>query len=294
MRFAKAALKVARKRLSRYRTKFPRHDFEWPQLVACLLLRQFLRLDYRGVEQMLLEHKELRMVLDLRQRVPDHTVLCRAIGHIRLKEIERLLDETVDCMVRLRRRPGRPPKRKTVIPDSTGLRWDSASRSYWRKVRRNSRFRRWPQWSVTIDRKTHVILSQVADVGPRSDHCEFESLIQQAQRRRPSDDLLGDAGYDSDKNLRLCEEDWQLQPIIKIKMGRPSQGGAISSERRRQLHKRFPKRRYGQRWQVESAFSAHKRRFGDVLRSRTRANRRREQLLRGILHNCAVLRPSRM
>ena len=109
VRFAAAALTIARAQLPQYRTKYSRHDFEWPQLVTCLLVGQFLRLDYRGTEQMLVEHEPLRRTLELR-RVPDHTVLCRAMGNISPLAIEKLLDETVTRLVRLRRRQTPSPK----------------------------------------------------------------------------------------------------------------------------------------------------------------------------------------
>jgi len=297
VRFARMAIAVARQQLPRYRTRFSRRDYEWPQLVACLLVRQFLRLDYRGTEQVLREFTALRRALGLRC-TPDHTALCRALRNLTLPQLERLLDETVARMVRLRCGPGRPPQHATVIPDSTGLRFDCTSRSYWHRIKRHGRFHRWPKWSIAADRKTHMILSQVADIGPRSDHCEFAALVDEAQRRRPSTELLADAGYDSHHNLRWCQEHHGLTAIIKVKkVGRPGpqgvEGSPITSPLRRRLFDRLPRRRYGQRWQVESAFSAHKRRFGDRIHSRTQARRRREQLLRGVLHNCAVLHPSR-
>jgi transposase len=59
--------------------------------------------------------------------------------------------------------------------------------------------------------------------------------------------------------------------------------------RRRSLFEHFPRKRYGQRWQVESAISAHKRRFGDLVAARTVDRRNRELLLRGVLHNVAIL-----
>jgi len=286
--FARVALAVTRSRLPVYRNKYSRHDFEWPQIVACLLVKQFFGLDYRGIEQLLREFSELRAALQLLQ-APDHTTLCRGLRALELRHLEHLLDETVGRQQSLPRRRGRPPKMHTVIPDSTGLRWDQASRSYWRRIKKNPNFRRWPKWSIAVDRRTHVILGQVADEGPCSDHVEFERLIRDSQRRRPSTELLADAGYDSHKNFVLCKDLWSLSPVININMGRPTDA-LPTSPHRRAMVQRFPKRRYGQRWQVESAISAHKRRFGDSLRARSQARRRREQLLRGILHNCAVLR----
>jgi IS5 family transposase len=272
-----------------YRSKFSRRDFRWPQLVACLIVQRFFRLDYRGMEQLLKEHSGLRRVLRL-QRVPDHTTLCRALKRLTLDELGRLLDETVARIERCRRR-GRPPKRKTLVVDSTGLRADHASRYFFRRLKKTQRARRYPKWSLAVDRKLHVILAQVADSGPCSDHVEFKTLVEEAQRRRPSVELLGDAGYDSEENRRWCTEELGLRPIIRVKTGRPSTTGEpMRGPYRRAAALRFPCRRYGQRWQVESTISAHKRRFGDELASTTSEGRRKETLLRGILHNCASLR----
>jgi len=66
---------------------------------------------------------------------------------------------------------------------------------------------------------------------------------------------------------------------------------------RRQMVKRFRKkprgarhrRVYGQRWQVESAFSRHKRRLGSSLGGRSDASRERECHLRVLTHNLMLL-----
>ena len=118
IRVARMAFAVTTRQLSRYRTRFSRHDFRWPQLVACLLVREFFQLDYRGTELLLREFRELRRALCLR-RVPDHTVFCRALGKLTSAEVDSLLDETVR---RCQFGPERPVRRgcvKTVIPDST-------------------------------------------------------------------------------------------------------------------------------------------------------------------------------
>jgi transposase len=55
------------------------------------------------------------------------------------------------------------------------------------------------------------------------------------------------------------------------------------------MKKRFPKRKYGQRWQAESAFSRHKRLLGSALRARSDAARERECYLRVLTHNIMLL-----
>jgi hypothetical protein len=46
---------------------------------------------------------------------------------------------------------------------------------------------------------------------------------------------------------------------------------------------------YGQRWQIESAFSRCKRRLGSALQAHNRWGRRRELELRVLTHNLMIL-----
>ena len=47
------AYEVARRVLPEYSGKFSRHDFTWPQLFACLVLREHQRKSFRGTEALL-------------------------------------------------------------------------------------------------------------------------------------------------------------------------------------------------------------------------------------------------
>jgi hypothetical protein len=58
-----------------------------------------------------------------------------------------------------------------------------------------------------------------------------------------------------------------------------------TQQRRGARHRRI----YGQRWQVESAFSRHKRLLGAALRARSHAARERECFLRVLTHNIMLL-----
>jgi len=60
VRLAREALTIGRAALPSFSSRFSRHDFTQPQLFALLLLRQFLRTDYRGVVAWLAEWGELR------------------------------------------------------------------------------------------------------------------------------------------------------------------------------------------------------------------------------------------
>jgi hypothetical protein len=74
---ARTALATAKIALLPYSSRFSRHDYTQHQLFALLSLREFLKVDYRGLEQILREWVELRNTLGLK-KVPDHSTLQKA------------------------------------------------------------------------------------------------------------------------------------------------------------------------------------------------------------------------
>lgn len=74
---ARQALRAGQAALPAYSSPFSRHDFTQAQLFALLVLRQFLRTDYRGVVTLVAEWSELRRALGLK-KVPHYSTLCYA------------------------------------------------------------------------------------------------------------------------------------------------------------------------------------------------------------------------
>jgi len=74
---AETALDVAERAIKPYSCSKSRHDFTQPQLVAVLVVRKFLRTDYRGMQQRLAEWSDLRECLRL-TKVPHFTTLQKA------------------------------------------------------------------------------------------------------------------------------------------------------------------------------------------------------------------------
>jgi hypothetical protein len=74
---AEAALAAGKRALPDYSHRFSPHKFTQPQLFAILVLRQFLKTDYRGMVQMLREWSDLRQALGL-TGVPNYSTLCYA------------------------------------------------------------------------------------------------------------------------------------------------------------------------------------------------------------------------
>ena len=81
--------------------------FTQPQLFACLVLKEFLRLDHRGVRQLLADCPDLRGAIGLK-RVPHFTTLQKAADRLLAKAAtERLLDAAVRACRRAKLMPAR-------------------------------------------------------------------------------------------------------------------------------------------------------------------------------------------
>jgi hypothetical protein len=78
---AREALRVARDALPAYSSKFSRRDFTQHQLFALMVLKTFLKTDFRGLTQMLLDFSELREDLGL-DKVPHYSTLCKAMQRL--------------------------------------------------------------------------------------------------------------------------------------------------------------------------------------------------------------------
>ena len=63
--FARIAMQVCRAVLPRYRSRFSKHQFTQPQLLAILCLMRYEDWTFREAEVRLGEHRELRQVLGL-------------------------------------------------------------------------------------------------------------------------------------------------------------------------------------------------------------------------------------
>src|ERR1700731_5099719 len=101
---ARVALQMATQVLPPYRTRFSKHQFTQPQLLAVLCLMRFEDWTFREAEVRLKEHQELRAVLKL-PAVPDYTTLYRFLRRLEDDTVDRGLQETGRRVRGGRRRP---------------------------------------------------------------------------------------------------------------------------------------------------------------------------------------------
>jgi hypothetical protein len=288
-RLASLALRIGQEGLAPYSSPFSRRDFTQPQLFALVVLKQFFRTDYRGICAIVAEWAELQEVLGL-AKVPDHTTVWRAECRLmRGGAFNRLLTRIFTCA----RERGLIEERPTVAIDSTGL--DSRHVSHYFRGRRGRQeilWKSWPKLTAVGHIATHLIVGASVCRGPSHDYRRLPPVMKQAQRLLQPYRVLADSGYDSEANHRFCRQRLGMSSVIIAVNPRGSHSGKPKGGYRLMMHANFPKRLYGQRWQIESMFSSHKRRLGAAVTSRSGARQRQEILLRVLTHNLMILRRS--
>jgi len=79
---ARQALVAARAAVPAYSSKFSKKTYTQHQLLAALAVRQFLKTDYRGIEQHFKDWSDLRAAIGLGEVVPNHSTLQKAADRL--------------------------------------------------------------------------------------------------------------------------------------------------------------------------------------------------------------------
>jgi hypothetical protein len=277
--------------LPAYAHKFSPKTYTQPQLFACLVLKEFLHRDYRGIEALLKDTPELAAVIDL-NTVPDFTTLQKAADRLLVSvEAGRLLDLTI----RLGKFIGKlSSKAPLAAMDGTGLESRHASAYYVRRKAKGGKseqkltYQRFPKAGLVCDCHSHLILAVVPHRGPGPDITHFRKAFDQAHRRLRFTTLAADAGYDAE-HTHLYARSRGVRTLIPPLIGRPTAKPPAGYWRRTMLRV-LPRSRYGQRWQSETVNSMLKRHLGSALRARTYWSQCRETILRALTLNVMILR----
>jgi len=270
-----AAYAAAEKVLPTYSHRFSPHKFTLPQLFACLVLKTFLKTDYRGLAQWLTDCPDLCRVIDL-TTVPHFTTFHKAsYGLLALPKAYKLLQQTV-CMTM------KHSYVDQAAIDSTGL--EVGYTSYYFVRRRHVKglsayqsmlYGHYPKLTVICDCRNHLVLAVKTTRGPCPDMATLIPTLQTLPARIRLGTLLADAGYDSERNHVYAREYQKIRTVIPPKAGRRT-NNLPRTKYRRQMKQRFNQKLYGQRSQVETVFSMIKRRWGSAVRARQLMTQERE------------------
>jgi hypothetical protein len=280
VQFARVALLVAQATVPRYRTKFSKHTFSQPQLLAILCLMRYEDWTYREAEVRLAEHSELRRALQLKS-VPDHTALYRFLRRLDEDAIDRALSEVVHRIPL----PG-PRRRARVAIDATGLSQGAISTFFVRRMHHHTQqpmpWRKWLKWLIVVDLDRQLILAQKAHSGPTNDGASLRPLLDIAHRVCPLGLVLADAEFDSELNHTHIRQHLHARSVIPAKRGKSSwrvQGV------RAQMRANFPRHLYCRRALIETTFSTTKRKLSARAPGRCLLTQRRQALLLGLAVN---------
>ena len=153
-------------------------------------------------------------------------------------------------------------------------------------------YRRFPKLALVVDCRTHLILAAVSGRGPSPDCPHVREALRAARERRQIQAVLADAGYDAEWVHQFIRDELDMRSFIPPTAGRPTDKPPAGRYRRAmRTYFRRPKqrRRYGQRWQVETVFSMIKRRLGECVNACSDRRQRRAMLLKAIVHNILIL-----
>lgn len=291
--FARLAYDVAGRAIPERAHRFAPKRYTQPQLLACLLVKEYLRLDYRTAQEVLDTSDGLRKAIGLTV-VPDYTTLWR-FAHD--KATADVVAEALVETVRLFKASGHdpPPAPHLVAIDSTGLFCGHASRYFEHRARRERKQRAYQKWAVALWTGPQLVLAQLSKPGPCGDYPDLPPLAQASVVSVSGALILADAGYDSEANHVFCRERLGVQTLIPAKTRRYVAGptGRYRAEMVAALGcatlgvegQAEPRKTYGQRWLVETLMSVLKRKWGESLSARLPAMQDAQALLRGLVYN---------
>jgi hypothetical protein len=188
------------------------------------------------------------------------------------------------------------PEKPTVAIDATGLDSRHASRYFVARSGGEHTARSWPKLTAAVDTHSHLIAGATVTTGPTNDSPQFAPVLTLACLSVAWDRVLADAAFDAEAHHRLAREVLGIRSSV-IPINPRGHEGAPGGTYRSQMPRHFRprsegnrhKRVFGQRWQVESAFSRHKRRLGSAVHGRSDPSRQRECFLRVLTHNLMIL-----
>jgi hypothetical protein len=259
-RVAALAMGLGSRHLADYGATRSRHDFTQRQLMACLILRAYLKTTYRGLLEFLALSLNLRQELGMQDKLPHYTTLQKFSARSKVLEIADAMIQTIG------RAAGEPVfAQGAAAMDATGLETTTASAHF--QCRRGGQRRKWVKISTIVLCGSLLPLGLVMDWGSNNDKCQAKALIGKASQATLPAKLYADAGYDAEWIHDQCRLEWGVESVIKPAVHR-ADGRRNGFWRSRMSENYLQRKGYGGRWAVETFFSGLKRTMGSMLTSR--------------------------
>lgn len=259
LRFIDEALELT-KAIPKYFSKFSNKIYCNHQKLTLLVLRQKLKLTYRGLIEWLEVTEEVCLLLGL-TKLPDHSTL--------VKFDKRISASLLNGLINMK-------EAITVAVDSSGFETESKSYHYRNvyNMKEKQRARRYLKVSLAVDSDKQFVLSNKIRMGPRNDNIDFKPLLRNLSAKF----VVADKGYDSKANNQFVLR-MRSYPII----ARKKNTRAYYEKLGRKL--KFDEKIYHQRSKVETVFSVIKRKYGSIVRAKRFESQKKEVICRLIAYN---------
>lgn len=253
---ARLSLRLAGRYMQPYsHVKSPKR-FTQSQLMACLILRAYLKTTYRGVIDVLDASEEVQKCLGL-SRLPHYSTLKYfADRSDTLAIVDAMLAEIVRAVA---------AEDQEVAIDSTGV--ESTSASAYFRTRSGRKQKKYVKLSVCVLYGSMAPAALAVSWGPCNDKAVARELLDKSRAALQPRTLFADAGYDAEWVHEYCRDDWGVASWIPPAVHRED-GRANGKYRSKMTPRRLKRNGYGKRWIVESFMSGLKRTTGSMLAAR--------------------------
>lgn len=147
--------------------------------------------------------------------------------------------------------------------DGTGHSKQRGSRHFYRRIGKRTKKKDFVKVSGVDDLNTQLVLAVRIRKKARHDNVDFAPSINRVARHVTIDTVIGDKGYDAQKNHDLVHKHGALliTPLRNADVPVWRTNGAD----RKKLKRNFPTRKYHQRSKKETVWSVVKQKFGDFV-----------------------------
>jgi len=274
IKFIDLSLKIVQScRLNLYSCKYSKRVYTQHQLLALVLLKEYISTDYRDFVELIYLLNNIKEKLGL-DKIPHFTTLQKFVTRIPSFLFNIVLSKTLKLFY------SRGETVSIIAIDSTGFTSSYASHYY---SRRTGKLRRsFLKTSISVDTSKKVILGW--KISQKTDHDvkHAKTLIKQSNKSKKSECYVMDKGYDSEKIHALIREEIKAESIIPLRVRKRKK---IKGKYRKQLYLTFDKIKYNKRNIVETTFSVIKRKFGELIRARKFYNQIKEIKIKLLVYN---------